>query len=198
MFDFYIDGNDYLPDFIAAVCIIAAVCVVFKYADFKKSDLTLAAAYFIMSCVNVWAEDVYNKSFYDYSITRNLYVLYFYLATIAISLAASVLIILINLKFSRFHKYIIEKHVKVVYDPIFKKLAGEQAVKIKKVTAHNSVITALSLLMFISKTIQIAFIPLFPEYWMIHCLIQIVWIINYMVFIMKLKDEVSSKYNPEV
>ncbi|MCL2517480.1 MAG: hypothetical protein FWF15_02840 [Oscillospiraceae bacterium] len=203
LFDFYIDGIDFIPDFAAGLFIIAAFYILRK--DYQKLWLAIyfSAAYTIISLIT-W---IINFNFY-----MDIYYSFrsadrFILILILTIICSGILIYLIYRKSNLFKIYISD-HMLIKYEEHFKNLNEAQINKQKKLFINEIIVYVISILTVISKIFQVFCLQIWGEYWiirgvfqieywMIHGLLQIIWMTAIIFFILNLIKAIKFKYEPE-
>ena len=85
----------------------------------------------------------------------------------------------------------------IKYEEQFKNLNEEQIKKQQNLYVNEIIVYFLSILTVISKIAQVICLQLWREYWMIHGVLQIIWIIAIIFFILNLIKAIKLKYEPE-
>lgn len=196
LIDIFLDNVDVLPDFIGALFILSAVIVLQKDNPKNKILFSLVIVYIPLSLINWIYRIIFANNEYHVRNLQNAEVLSSYIALIAISFVASLVIIFILYYLKKLFTNMINSRVGFEYEEHFKTLIERQNQLIKKMNEKNTAIFIISIAFTFSKIVQTTLILLLPEYWMVHFFVQLVWIFNVYLFIREVYDEV--KYRLDV
>jgi len=190
LIDICIDNVDMLPDFVGAGLILAAVLLLRK--DNNNNLLFYMAVLYPVVSLGDWIfHIIFAGNQYRVKHLQYTDVLVNYILLIAISLIAAAVLTFIFYNINKFFRRMINEMIGFDYEEHFTKLIERQNESIMKKNRANLINLILSALVAVSKIIQTSAILLLPEYWMIHFVIEIVWIFRMYLFTTNLYEEVK-------
>ena len=194
--DIFFTNVDVLPDFVGAGFILAAAILLRKNNSLPVSVIFTAAAYIPVSLAYWILRVLFAGNEYRVKQLLRTEVLQQFIILIALALVSAVLLIFIFYNLNKMFKRMISEIVANNHEEHFKKLIEQHNESIKKKNQANTALFYISGVLALSKVVQTAAMILLPEYWMIHFVIQIFWILRIYMFIPDLYEEI--KYSLDI
>lgn len=198
IFDIFLDNIDVIPDFIGGGLILSAFIIMSKDNKNIKKYIYAAMAYIPVSIGNWIYRIVFAANEYRPKSLQNTDVLLNYAGLIAVTLVASLLLVIIFIAVRNHFNQLINEMIGFEYEEHFQKLIERQKESISKKNLNNTVNFIISLIFAISKIIQISTMIILPEYWMIHFVIEIAWVFRMYMFITDIYEEVKYRLDAGV
>ncbi len=175
--DFYLDGVDYLPDFVGAILIASAVLIIKPYIALHKPIIVLSAVYFGLSA----GEMIFNKYFageyYVLGVKKwpdgfELFKIELVLKSV-LTLVFAVILVMLFVMIKR----IIREHTGRKVESEFESHRAKDAETLRSLYLKAHLFLAIGMIVTFSKVGTLVGLYYFEEYWMINTALSAVWFI---------------------
>lgn len=193
--DFLGDGKNYLPDLLFSCAVIWAAYVLRKYLHNVRPVIICAAIHAVFSAINF---SVYNKFmekrfFARFDMVLTTFVNEYYVALI-FSAAETVALIVLALQLKKLIVPVITEHTVQTIPKEFVRTAKNNEKELRFSLKLTTVYVIALIVTAISGTGLTALLLPFPEYWMIHALICVIFAVISLNLTSRIKNGVLRKY----
>ena len=175
--DLYLDGIDYLPDFVGAILIASAVLIIKPYIKLTKPIFVLSAVYFALSVGETFFNKYFAGEYYALGVKKwpeglKLFKIELVLKSL-MTLTFAVILAMLFIMIMR----IIREHTGRKVESEFESHRAKDAETLRSLYLKSRLFLVIGMAVTLSKVGTLVGLYYFEEYWMINTALSIAWFI---------------------